>query len=230
MNFPKINTRLIPYKYRVFFLPLVVVIFITILSLTVAKSMVLNIVKYKGELDSQALKIEILQNKVQVLNSLNIEEIKSQAAIALNAIPTKGSSLNSLATIRALAVQRGVFISDFRINEESLKSNETGINAQISLYGSKDAVLEFLREIEIYAPLTKILDLNLSANQGGAQAKINYISIWSPTPLKIKDDEALEPFGDFEKQSLKTFENLKRFGESGFIQQGDSSRNNPFSF
>lgn len=218
----------IPYKYKIFVVPTLAIFTILLLSFTVGRILIENIFSYKTQLSELKDKNERLVSKTQVLQALNKDELISLTQAASLAVPTQTSSLHSLSTIRSLASGRGIFINDFRILEET-SQRSAGVNIQITANGQLQNLIGFLNDLESYAPLTKVVEVNVTS-AASSLAKVNLVSVWSPMPKKPDLETPLEPLSDLERNVLSNLQNLKRYATTNTLPASPGSKQNPFEF
>jgi Tfp pilus assembly protein PilO len=239
MNLSRLYQHYIPFKYRVFTLPIVTLLIIVVLSLTVGKYMVDSIFSTREELDGLAQKTQTLQAKNNLLSTVDKQQIKAEAEAVVTAVPSQTPSLPSLATIRSLVAQRGLTLTTFAVSEGAeSKQGTRSVMMDISLYGGLEAVVGFSNDIKNYSPLMKISNANISLGAGSdASGRFTIVSAWAPLPQSLgKAETPLDPIKNNEQQiidqlkSLKIAETIRVSSSSATAAIPNPNRVNPFEF
>jgi len=149
--------------------------------------------------------------KVQLLSSLDEEEMKTQGALATLALPVNKDVSLILFTLTEPVKRNGFYLSQFEFNlgeveGEAGKEKELGkekkpaapidkIKAKMSLIGPEERVAPLLLSLEKGLPLMEIGDFEYRTNEGGSVQLSMMVTLfyssqrvsYKPELIKIKD-------------------------------------------
>jgi hypothetical protein len=237
MRMPDIFNRYIPFKYRIFTLPVITFLIVITLSLTLGKYMVDSIFSTRDELTSLNQKKAVLQAKDNLLSTVDSNQLRAESKAAMLAVPSETPSLPALATIRTVASQRGINLTNFTVaeggdNKQAIRT----LKIDVTVYGNLTGVVGFINDLNGYAPLMKVSDANINISTGNlANARLTFVSAWAPLPQSLgKTDSPLDPIKTNEQQIIDQLNSLKTVGTSsvsvGSASESGGVRSNPFEF
>lgn len=236
MNLPKISVGSLQGKYFLLstknkalaMLTLTIALVVT-LSLALGKTAFDQIMSLRDEITHLSQSNLTLQNKVQVLSSIDENTLSNQAQTATLAVPSQVPSLPTLLSLRTIAAQRGVVVSDFRVSEKSDKKTEKRIEVTLSVFGSLEGVLGFLDEIKNYPPVMRVVNANITYAPGTTIARVTIDSVYSPAPADIgKAETPLEALKSTDLEIIKQFEQFSQQQNTIIIPEQPAGKTNPF--
>jgi hypothetical protein len=151
---------------------------------------------------AQSLKATLSQ-KLSVLQSFSQSSASGSVTAAVTALPDANPSAIVVSQLKNLASGGGVNISGIKSGSGSTTSSLSGINTSFQATGPRDAVINYLKNIETIAPITVVSSIRLIENAGVATADISIVTYWAPNPTVIPS--VTQPITDLsasEKQEL----------------------------
>lgn len=234
MNLPKINSSflvskyfLLSSKYKALLLLSATIALVVALSLTIGKTIFDQIVKSREEIDNFSQTNQVLRAKSQVLATIDENEIKKQLEEARAAVPGSTPTLPTLLSLRKLALENKVSISNFKVGVSNEKSKKLEI--QLSIIGTLTDVLSFLDKVKSNSPVMRIIDANITYSSSLSIARIVIDSIYSsPVSDLGKIESPLEALKNTDLEIIKEFEKLTKLEESTLILSQPAGKSNPF--
>lgn len=220
----------IPLVYKPFALPVLILISILVLSLTIGRYAWEKIVQEQATISSLQVNNAKLLAKKEMLTSQDKKALLIKVQAAVDAIPAEISALPTLASLKFLANQTGVAVTDFRITERKDKKSETSyLEMIVSFEGEITPTLTFLNELKNMAPLVGTIEISSTAQGGSARSRVTLNSVWSPLPKELgKPDSPIEPLSKADEEVSAKLLQLKKPNSKvaeGSVPQG---RANPF--
>jgi hypothetical protein len=151
---------------------------------------------------AQSLKATLSQ-KLSVLQSFSQSSASGSVTAAVTALPDANPSAIVVSQLKNLASEGGVNISGIKSGSGSTTSSLSGINTSFQATGPRDAVINYLKNIETIAPITVVSSIRLIENAGVATADVSVVTYWAPNPTVIPS--VTQPITDLsasEKQEL----------------------------
>jgi hypothetical protein len=151
---------------------------------------------------AQSLKATLSQ-KLSVLQSFSQSSASGSVTAAVTALPDANPSAIVVSQLKNLASGGGVNISGIKSGSGSTTSSLSGINTSFQATGPRDAVINYLKNIETIAPITVVSSIRLIENAGVATADVSVVTYWAPNPTVIPS--VTQPITDLsasEKQEL----------------------------
>lgn len=209
-------------------IPFLVGVTIFVLTLTIFRSTVVNLVNLWVENQRQQEKLAALRRKTQLLQSLDKEEVMERALKLEEVFPSEKPVLNLLASLMQLSRRERVKFGGIGLNPGKIRQtkekkkgteNEQGPVAvknelqefmiSFSIEGKLRQIISFISQLEKTAPLMKIEDVSLSLEgpQASLGVKVYYQAfpeylgkIEQPVPLlSEKEKEILEEIALYRK-------------------------------
>ncbi|MAG59934.1 hypothetical protein CMO96_04055 [Candidatus Woesebacteria bacterium] len=222
-----------PAQYKLFLVPALVFLGIVVLSITATRMMITRFFEVRTEISTTSDTNQLLETKRATLSFLNAEDLKRSLQTSAIAIPADNSTLFALSTVRNLAAQRGVEITNFRVSEkkELATGGAKSIEIDLALHGGLQSILSFVDNIQSSTPVMKVEDIKITGSSGAFNTDLKIVSIWGPLPEKLGVIESpIEPLKTTEKETLERLGKLKRLQSQGFEALPPEGRTDPFSF
>lgn len=160
-------------------------IVIVILFLTVGKFGISKIVELRGKITLSKESENILNEKLLVLQSVSDSYEKNVSLVTL-ALPGSSPAITAVSQLKNIAIKNGITLTS--IKSGSSGSGTTGLpyaNITFQATGARNGVLEFLKNIEEMAPLSKIDKVRISENGGATLANVTVKTYWASYPKTI---------------------------------------------
>lgn len=207
--------------------PILVGGIIFLLSVTVFKNTVTNLLKLSSENKNLSEKLSVLSKKSQLLQSLDEIEISKQVKKLEEVFPSEKPILNLLTSLNQLAQEEEVIFGGLELKpgriKKQKKSSEkteeavvvqetTGLqefDISFEIEGELENITDFTSQLEKNAPLVRIEGFSLSLDGPSANLEVRVFyqpfpeslgSIEEPVPvLTEKEKEILEEIADYRK-------------------------------
>lgn len=166
------------------------------------------------------------------MTTLSQTDLSGQAFNALNAVPADSPSLFALSSIREMATNRGLSISDARV---STGTGENQVDVSITLEGGIIPTLLFISDTKIATPLMRVSKLEFGGKgEVIPKTRLTVVVAWAPIPFSIgRPEDPLEGFLPAELEVLTKISHLRRPASgqfTPFTPQTGTGRQNPFEF
>lgn len=192
-----------PDKYRFAFVP-GGIIFIALLSLIIVlPGQIRFLIKQNKQVKQTNTKIEELRTKHLLLSSLDEEQLKHRAVIAVRALPEDKEIPIILQSLREAVTEPGFLIEELafspgkieREDEEESSENKRieELPIKVKIIGRTDDLLDLFASLEKRLPLYEIKDCKISdlGREGNRlRLEMRLITFYSP-PVKTKDLDKL---------------------------------------
>lgn len=224
---------LLPARYRPLVLPLISLSLVVLLTLTLGRFIFDGVVKVRKDIEELGSKNKTLESKLTVLQSLQKDELEGQVKTALLAVPSENPILFALSTVRNLAQESAISMSNFRIGEkqEQQGGSERDIEMSFSLSGIAPSVFSFIKTIQNAAPLMRITGFSASSVPGGFSANISVSSSWQSLPAELgKTESPIEGINSAEAQLLQKLAKLRKPPIGEISVSSPVGKENPFAF
>ena len=209
------------------FIPLFVII---LLFITIAKFGLGKISQVRAKI-SQAQKQErVLSQKLSVLSDVRVV-VSDDSSVASITFPNKNPSLTVAYQVKAeaglmgltpLNIKSGTAIED--------KSGLSRVDVNFDIEGQRSLVLEFLKRIEAFAPITMVEKVKLNEVGGVARAQVTVKAFFAELPKKLPAlGEALNDLTVDEKDILTQISSLRQPLFVSLSPSTPAERPDPFS-
>ncbi len=185
----------------------------------------------KAKLQKAERNENILNQKQQVLQSIESEVLAYADAVSV-AMPDKNSSLTVISQLKSIAEENGVSLNNVEVTNPSKDKN--GLSKTIlslEVEGVLVQVLSFLSEMGNFAPLSTIDKADLTQAGGVIRATVDLAVYWAPLPTKLPAiSEAVNELSADESALIIEFSNLKQPTFTEVLPDLPSERVDPFVF
>lgn len=217
-------------NYKSFGVPVLVFLVIVVLSVTVARSMFLDVRNTMAQIDQLAGVKLILSNKRDLLKSLDENVLSKKAQVAVLAVPANDSSLAAISTVRVLAHDKNINIVKLQVNESSNNTNKTReVGLDFQFEGTLLSILSLVESIQSSVPVTKVVGVKLIQSETKLTSDLDLTSFWAELPTNLTPvGSPIENISSAEDNYLKQIEGLN--GDAGLevIPALPANRTNPF--
>lgn len=224
----------IPTIYKPYILPVGVFVLMIVLAATLGKYAVDNILTTQNQIETLNKENTNLSAKIELLKSLDDQKLTAQTVASLDAVPESSSTLPALSSLRTIATKHQVDMPDFSVNTLGAAKNAKGKTVKITadLIGSKDNVLETIKEIRSSAPLMRIENVSIrNRNDNDVKADITILSIWSPLPQPSnKADSSVDTLKGNDEEVANKLIQLKKPEGAAIVPYPPQGKENPFSY
>lgn len=226
---------LLPAKYKPFgsfVLPVVVLLVVGILSATFVKSMVLAILETRANIAQLGKDREILIAKREILSSADLPTLSVDAQVSVLAVPDRDSTLSSVSSIRALAFEKNLQISDLKVGAGGT-ADARGSSLSFQLDGQLFSAMSFLRELARIAPIVRVTAVDLSSSGGIVSTELDLSSFWAELPRALPPaSEELYGLSGTELEVLRELKSLRGRAvvatSPGVVAAKPAGKTNPF--
>lgn len=222
----------LPFQYRLFLTPVVVFLGVFIAIMTAGRFMVGQLIELRSKISDVNAQNRLLEAKVNTLANLDQNQLNQQVQAASLAVPPDNSTLFALSTIRNIAGNTGITISNFNVAERKKGEKEANsVEVLIDGRGSVSSVISFINGVQKTAPLSKVVEIRMNGARSSASVNLKIVSIWNPVPETFgKIDTPIEDLKVTEKEILDKLTSLQLPSGGEFSVSRPAGRENPFSF
>jgi Tfp pilus assembly protein PilO len=227
----------VPVGFKVFVVPVIVLIVIFAVSLLVIRPKINDILKIRKEITQNQQKLDKLDKKLSSLKVLGKEEIKTQLKTLSAAIPSAKDPANLVITIEKLAADSSITLESFSltpggISTQSAQTDKTTdrMDFKLALRGTYQSLKDFLANSLKTVRIIAVQSISVSA--GGETGELDFAtelsSFYNPLPkITSEPESAIE---ELTRDELELIENL---GQTAQFNQPESAtysaRPNPFA-
>lgn len=223
----------LPIKYRPFVVPLAALVLITVLTLTLGKFGYQKIIETRENIKDLETKNRTLEEKKNILANLNNTDLKKQVKDSVAAVPGDNPSVFALSTIRTLAIENGLTVSNFRVSEaeDPKLAGKRAVQVSFDLQGSFFSTISFLKTLQNSVPLTKTTDIKFSVSGITSLTKIVAVSSWGLLPKDLRKTESqVETLTSADQELLGKLGNLRTLSVSEVSGSPPAGKADPFAF
>jgi Tfp pilus assembly protein PilO len=203
------TTSSIFLKYKNLLIMVVVVVLIS-LSWNLVSPQVEKISTGRANLQKEEARQKLLQAKYDDLSGLNEFELTERNALTLKAIPETKNVFGAMITIKTLANENNIMISEIKVDpgdvsSESAQKVFTNVSFTLKIDGSYKEVIEFLKKTETTLPLMTLGKFKTTTNGETASAEFSLDTPFYPMPQELgKIDTPLAKLTTDEDKLLET--------------------------
>jgi len=209
------------------FIPLVIII---ILFSATAKFGLAKISEVRSKISQAQREERVLSQKLSVLSDVEVG-VSNDSSLVSSTIPNRNPSLIVASQIKVeagllgltpLNIKSGTGIED--------KSGLSRVDVNFDIEGQRSTVLEFLKKIEGFAPITLVEKVKLNEVGGVARAQVTVKTFFAELPKKLPAlGEALNDLTSDEKKILTEASGLRQPLFVNFSASTPGERPDPFS-
>lgn len=230
-----LTTKLrIPTIYKPYLLPVGIFITIVVLSATLGKYGFDNIFVVRDQIANLTKENSNLEAKIELLNSLNDQKLTTQATAVLDAVPTSSSTLPALLALRTIASSHQVDLPSFSVllSTGSKKSIGKTVEIKADLLGSRENVLETIKNIRGTTPLMRLENVSVAAREANVvKANLTIISIWSPLPVSLgKAETTVDKLKGDDEEVISKLIQLKKPEGGVVVPYPAVGKEDPFNY
>jgi Tfp pilus assembly protein PilO len=183
------NTTSIFLKYKNLLLIVVGVVLLSI-SWTIVGPQVGKISTGRASLQKEETRLKQLQAKFDDLSGLNEFELTERNTLTLKAIPDSKNVFGAMITIKTLANETNIAISEIQvdpgdISSESAKKVFTNVAFDLKINGSFLDIIDFVKKTEKVLPLMTLGKFKTSISGGNASAEFSLGTPFYPMPKEL---------------------------------------------
>lgn len=224
----------IPFKYRPLVIPGVAFLIIFILTATAGQFLFSRIFELQTSITQSKQKNESLEAKKTLLSGLNKTELKEQVNKAVAAVPNESSATPSLITLRSLAQNRNVNITQVHINDKSKsgsKAESKTVDVEVTAQSDIPSILLFLNDLRKATPIMKVANVGFDLKGGVLYSNISLQTTWSSLPSTIgKVEDPIDNLTPSERAELNQLQTLSAQESTRSAVLPPQGRENPFTY
>jgi hypothetical protein len=221
----KIN---VPVELKAIFRPLALLAVLIVLFLIVFKEGLARISAIRGDLEAAQKNEGILSQKESFLRNAQVE-VTSFTDISLAAIPAKNPALIALSQLKIFASTKNVLLSNLKVGSENKDTDLSSIQILFDIDGDLVSVLDFLKSINSFLPLSLVEKVKLTSQAGAGRANITMKVFSSPFPKKLSS--LTEPIPELSTEEKSILSEIMALTLPPFVEveaTGPTGRINPF--
>lgn len=222
----------LPFKYRLFLTPAVVLFGVFIAIMTAGRFMVEQLLELRSRISDVKTENRLLEAKVNTLALFDQNQLNAQVQIASRAVPTETSALFVLSTMRNIAGNTGVTVSNFNVAERKKGEKEVNsVEVLVDGRGSVSSIISFINGVQKTVPLSRVVEVRINGTRNSASANLKIVSIWNPLSSTLgKIDAPIEDLKTSERDILDKLTSLELPQGGEFSVSPPIGRQNPFGF
>jgi hypothetical protein len=227
------STTEILLKYKNLLIVVVAVILISI-SGTMVGPQVEKISTGRSNLQKEEVRLKQLQAKYDDLSGLNEFELTERNALTLKAIPESKNVFGAMITIKTIANEKNVTISEIKvdpgdISSESAEKVFTNVIFGLKVDGSYTEVIDFIKKTEKALPLMVLSKFKTVISNEMATAEFSLETPFYPMPKELgKVDTPLAKLTTEEEKLLDELAGFTYLEPTSFTS--GEGRADPFSY
>lgn len=236
----KIKLRILK-EYRAFLLPVLILGMVVLSALLILKPKIGEIMSMREDLSTERENLAKVTQKLAALEGLNENELSQRVEETFKFLPADKDLPGALVAIRSLSQETGLELVNIKVSPGTISTESAGFKTetkggapflgfQISVKGGLGVTKEFLGRLGKTAPLMKVKNLKVNADEGGERADVLLDIFYLPLPEAMGSVES--PLPTITSQEEKAYRSLKEIEvfqpAMGFIPVA-SGKENPFS-
>lgn len=194
--------------------------------------------------------VKQLQNKIDLLNSMDEDTLRSQVALTLSAIPSDKSVASVFSSIEGVANMSGVTPADITISATGKMATNSGVTKNpeetklssgiipfaVSINGTYQQIRDFLKVANSVRRFMRVQAFSLAKGESDMLTmSVDMNAFYTPLPTSIgKPSDRIETFTQNDQDLLTSISSMLLVGESGLSLQDAEPppvmRNDPFSY
>lgn len=203
----KETIKILYQRYKIFLLPLVIIIVCVFLLFKVVGSQIQDLFTLRDEAVMVKNKIDVLKNNLDFLSSIDEEIQNRELQVASNALPPYKDFAGILNAIMGATIKAGVGLNDFSfsVGDISTKSatlaKSPTLTSKLTIINSSPMqTKQFLTELSQALPLTDVSTVETSGNS----ANIAVLFYYKPfPPISFNYDAPMKNLTTEEKKLLE---------------------------
>lgn len=221
-----------PARYRPLILPLISLSAIILLTFTLGRFIFGRIIEVRKDTEELGTKNRMLESKLTTLSGLEAGKLEQEIKTAVLAVPADNPSIFALSTIRSIAQESGLAISNFRVGEKQEgEGSDRNIEMGFSLQGSGFSVFSFVKTLQNAAPLMRVTGFDVSVSGSEFSANISLLSSWRSLPKELgKTESPLEAISQAEQELLQKLSQLRKSLIGEVSASAPAGKEDPFAF
>jgi len=206
-------------RYKEYLLPVGVILVCILLFLLVIIPQFQNFLDTQGQAKSEANKLIILKNNLNLLTNMDESQLDSQLQIVSVALPPNKDFEGILNGISVAANRAGVFLGDYEfqvgdITKPSLNAQSfPSLQLSLTINGGVSGITKFMAEIYKTVPLSEITGVKVTSTT----SEITILFYYKPFPPLGFNDST--PINSVSSQGLSTISNLSSWNNAVKISQ-----------
>lgn len=219
--------------YKPFLFPIAAFLIVVILTGTLGKFLLDQILKNRNEISELQAKNSILEKKKEILSSSTDDQLSQYLQASIRAIPPENPGLLALSTIRSLAAERGISTSNLKLTLAGpafadSKAKTVGIDFDIT--ADTGIAFGFLEAIKSSTPLMRVTETSFNINGTTSTVSLKVAAPWETVPDKLGAvDSPIEDLSEADKEVLTNLSSLHVPQSNQIISPPAQGRTNPFS-
>lgn len=174
----------LPPKYRILIKPLLAAFILGTLFVLVGRFGLSKIESLRSQIKNTQKDENTLNQKISDLSAIGAD-VLDQANLSLLVLPDANPALVVISQLKVLAGNSGLILFNLKSGAEVTDKSISRIDLSFDVEGNEQGVVDFLREIQTIAPLTKVSKLKMSQSGGVVRANVITSSFWSDLPKKL---------------------------------------------
>lgn len=226
------NSKILSKEYRPYLICTVIVLFICVSAYFFIRPKLEQIFTYQKKQSQLNIKLERLNNKIRVLNGLDVGELTEKTNVMLRALPAEKDPIGMFAIIRNSTREIGLELERASVEpgEISTPSAQTDLDFQVSVVASGSSLIkDLISKIELSAPIMRITNLRIISKVKQITASFNLLTFTRPISGSIEAvDKPISPITSDEEEIYQRMAKLEKPTENAFAPV-PYGKENPFS-
>ncbi len=200
-----------PMKYKPFFLPLGVVVFILVVGIVGGRYLVGELLRSRAKITNVNSNLDVLEGRLAVLRGLG-QTVETFQNDVLYAVPVSNPSLLVSAQIKSIAEAHGLEVNDLKSNVSSLESNRDGLSeltVRFTLAGGREEISQFVEDVTNSTPITQFRGMEMSVINDNIVVGVELVTFWAPLPSELPSID--EPIENLTPEELSLLQQISSF-------------------
>ena len=162
-------------------LAVVIILFILVINFGLPK-----IIDVRSQISSAQTLNTTLTQKLSILLSFAQNPAINNVNAAVTALPKTNPSVVVISQLKNTTSCCGVIVSNIKSSASATGGTALQIiNTNFQVVGTRDSVINYLKNVELIAPISVISSVKINENGGLTSANVSLLSYWAPYPATI---------------------------------------------
>lgn len=198
--------RIYTYKYKPFFMPIVITLVCIILTFTLLIPQLNNWLTIQQQIADSQRRINILTQNLNLAGKINGNVVDQYLQLVTKALPTNKDFIGILGAISNASIDSGISLNDYSFEVGDLTNNTKdqllSLPVNISITGSFSDLIRFTSSIKKQLPLSKITNISYDGNNSGTLTIVFYYKPF-PATVSFQPSQPLQTLSSSETTLLK---------------------------
>jgi hypothetical protein len=161
-------------------LTVVIILFILVINFGVPK-----VVGLRSQISSTQTLDATLTQKLSILQSFAQNPAINNVNAAVTALPKTNPSVVVISQLKNATSCCGVILSNIKSGASTGSTELQITNTNFQVVGPRDSIINYLKSVELIAPISVINSVRINENGGLTSANVSLLSYWAPYPTTI---------------------------------------------